>query len=135
MMRPGSVGCITQTARIYTPPRYDLGLGLPQLTEQTPSLTWTSRWDKAVPVQRLPGYPVNGFEFVANFEPEDGRVFFQIPKARFNDPSSLAVCHLPAYAAQWACSQPLTADAGENWHMSSKGVKQGVYVLVSPFLH
>ncbi|WP_157691715.1 hypothetical protein [Noviherbaspirillum autotrophicum] len=132
VLSPRSVGCVTETARVYTPPTIDLSPGYPTLPQPQSSLIWTSYWSSKVPVSQLQGTPVDGFELVSNFAPASGVVYFVIDKASFAAPQTLSICRLAPKATQWNCVQPSVADAGENWSVTTSSPAPGVYVLLSP---
>lgn len=93
---------------------------------------WDSYWDRAVPLAGVPGRAVFGFEFVSNFAPSGGEVFFRVGKASVGAPSALSVCFLAPKSLQFSCAHPGVADAGKDWQLSAPTPKQGVYVLVAP---
>lgn len=132
VLSPRSVGCVTETARIYTPPTINLGQGYPSLPQPQPSLVWTSYWSSKVPVAQLQGSAVDGFELVSNFTPASGVVYFVIDKASFPSPQSLSICRLAPKGTQWNCVQPSVADTGDNWSVTTGSPAPGVYVLLSP---
>ena len=80
----------------------------------------------------LAGRAMSGFEFVSNFAPASGDVFFNLDKTRTTAPSSWSVCYLAPKSVQWSCSQPAVADAGTYWQLSVQRPKVGVYVLTAP---
>jgi hypothetical protein len=94
-----------------------------------PTLVGQSYWSRAVPLYQLPGMPVDSFEFVGNFTPKDGTVFFMANKIRFPSAQNLSICYLAPNVTQWNCSQPTIADQGANWQVFIGGLKQGVYIL------
>lgn len=137
LLAPHAAACVTQVARINYPtdPFANTpfaALGKP--VDTTPVLYWRSFWDKAVPVAQLSGYPVDGFEFVSDFQPSDGQVYFVLDKARFTSPQTMSICFLAAGTKAWDCRQPTLADQGANWQLFQRGLQQGVYVLTSPTL-
>jgi hypothetical protein len=124
-----SVACVRQASHTFTPPQPSIpGVPNPPLVFQT---VWDSYWDRAIPVSTLPGRAVYGLEFVSNFAPTGGEVFFRVGKASVAAPSALSVCFLAPKSVQWSCAQPGVADAGKDWQLSVSGPKQGVYVLVA----
>jgi hypothetical protein len=125
-----SVACVAQLAKIKSTAAYPF----PGLPTPAPSiaLSWTSYWQRAIPVDRLPGQPIDGVEFVSNFVPLDGQVFFTLNKAAFASPQGMSICYLAPSAAQWACAPASSADRGENWWVYQRGVRPGAYVLVAP---
>lgn len=129
-----SVACVTQVARVKHP--VDPLAGIPNVPhpDLSPTLNWQSFWSRMVPVEQLSGYHVDGFEFVSNFSPSDGQVYFIVDKSRFQSPQNLSICYLAPTATQWDCAQPTIADQGANWQIYKRGVKQGVYILNSTTL-
>lgn len=125
-----SVACVRQATHTYTPP----ALNIPGVAyvPALPVTVWDSFWDRALPVSKLAGKAMDGFEFVSNFTPDGGDVFFNVGKSRVTAPSTLSVCYLAPKTVQWDCSQPGVADAGTTWQISVRSPKPGVYVLVSP---
>lgn len=125
-----SVACVRQASHSFTPPALNIpGVVVPPVVFQT---VWDSYWNRAIPVSKLPGKAVYGFEFVSNFTPSGGDVFFHVGKAAVAAPAAMSVCYLAPRSAQWSCSQAGVADAGKDWRISLRGPKQGVYVLVAP---
>jgi hypothetical protein len=126
-----SVACVRQASHTFTPPQLNIpGVPNPPPVFQT---VWDSYSDRAIPVSTLPGRAVYGFEFVSNFAPLSGEVFFRTGKASVDAPSALSVCYLAPKSVQWSCAQPGVADAGKDWQLSVRTPKQGVYVLVAPW--
>lgn len=95
------------------------------------SLSWNSYWDATLPIGRLAGYPVDGFEFVSNFVPREGRSFFVLDKSRFASAQGLSICYLAPKTSNWDCVTPSTADIGSSWQVSRSGMQPGAYVLTS----
>jgi hypothetical protein len=125
-----SVACVRQASHTFTAPAPNIpGVPNPPAVFQT---VWDSYWDRAIPVSKLAGRAIYGFEFVSNFTPAGGDVFFHVGKSGVTAPSALSVCFLAPKSAQWSCVQPGVADAGKDWQISVRSPKQGVYVLVSP---
>ena len=136
-LAPHASACVTQVARIDNRMSPQLSLTYPYIA--TPPVTkstlyWRSFWNTTVPVQQLQGYLVDGFEFVSDFVPADGQVYFILDKARFSTPQSMSLCFLAPKTTSWDCKQPSVADQGENWQVFKQGLKPGVYVLTSPTL-
>lgn len=104
--------------------------GVPQTT-MTYALTWKSYWDKALPLARLNGYPVDGFEFVGNFTPRDGLAFFVLDKTKFASSTGLSICYLAPGSGNWDCATPAGTDLGYGWQLTRAGIKPGAYMLVS----
>ncbi|GAA4021660.1 hypothetical protein [Actimicrobium antarcticum] len=137
VLAPKSVACVTQVARIHTP--IDPFANTPfarfaNPVDTTSVLYWSSYWNQALPVDTLAGYKVDGFEFVADFAPADGQAYFVLDKARFPAPQSMSICFLAPGAVTWDCKQPSLIDRGANWQLVQSGLKQGVYILMSPTL-
>lgn len=125
-----SVACVRQASHTFTPQALNIpGSPKPTVMFQT---VWDSYWDRAIPISTLPGRAVFGFEFVSNFTPTGGDVFFHVGKKGVTAPSAMSVCYLVPRSAQWSCAQPGVADAGKDWQISVRAPKQGVYVLVAP---
>lgn len=129
-----SVACIKRVAKLTYPVSSSVGLGNIAGQVQGPTLSWQSYWNRAVPVDQLPGYRVDGFEFVSNFTPRDGQVYFTANKTSFPSAQNLSVCYLAPNTKQWDCSQPTISDQGKNWQVFVRGVKPGVYILNSSTL-
>jgi hypothetical protein len=130
-----ATACVTQVARIMRPTDPFANTPFASLlkpVDTTPVLYWRSFWNKEVPVTQLSGYLIDGFEFVSDFQPSDGQVYFVLDKSRFTSPQTTSLCYLAPAAVQWDCRQPNVADQGSNWQVYQQGLKQGVYVLTSP---
>ncbi len=125
-----SVACVRQASHIYTPRVFDLP-GMPSVAP-VPQNIWDSYWDRALPVSALAGRAISGFEFVSNFAPASGDVFFNLDKSRATAPASWSVCYLAPRSVQWNCAQPGVADGGTYWQLSVQRPKTGVYVLMAP---
>jgi hypothetical protein len=97
----------------------------------TYSLAWKSYWDAVVPVDRLAGYAIDGFEFVSNFVPNEGLSFFVLDKARYASVAGLSICYRAPGGASWDCATPTNADLGYGWQLTRPGMKPGTYVLLS----
>lgn len=98
---------------------------------QLRSLGWESMQAETVPVQTLPGAALDGFEFVANYLPLEGRVFFALAKNQLADPQAAQLCHLAPGAGAWRCLRPQLRDGGDLWELTAPEARPGVYVLVS----
>lgn len=118
-MSAKSVACVAQLAKI--------GWAAVGAT-----MHWRSFWNDVVPMSQLPGYQIDGFEFVGNFNPADGRVYFILEKQRHPAPQAYSVCYLAPGTTQWKCSQPELSDQGATWQVGIRGLAQGVYVLNAP---
>lgn len=81
---------------------------------------------------QLSGYQIDGFEFVSNFKPADGQVYFILDKQRYPAPQTFSICYLAPGASEWKCSQPELSDQGMTWHVRMRGLNPGVYVLNAP---
>jgi hypothetical protein len=132
LLAPKSVACIRRVGNLVYP---DYPVQMPgQVIDpnlKVTALAWQSYWSRAVPVDQLPGKPLDGFEFVGNFTPKDGTVYFTANKIRFPSAQNLSICYLAPNVTQWNCSQPTIADQGANWQVFIGGLKQGVYILNS----
>lgn len=126
-----SIACVKQIARVQYPVDPFVGIPNAPYFDPNPTLNWQSYWNRTVPVTQLSGYHVDGFEFVSNFIPSDGQVYFIVDKIRFQAPQNLSICYLAPNATQWDCAQPTIVDQGANWQIYMRGVKQGVYILNS----
>ncbi len=125
-----SAACVRQASHTLTSPQPNIpGVPNPPLVFRT---VWDSYWDRTIPLASLPGRAVYGFEFVSNFTPTGGEVFFRAGKAGVGEPSALSVCYLAPKSVQFSCAQPGVADAGKDWQLAVRSPKQGVYVLVAP---
>lgn len=98
----------------------------------TYTVTWRSKWSTAVPVERVPGKVVDGFEFVGNFVPQGGQVYFTISKRRLADAQDIAICYLAPAGTQWDCAPATVADLAKDWQFSRAHGQVGVYVLTAP---
>jgi hypothetical protein len=132
-----AVACVVQLTKIkYTPP-LDLtafpGWATSGLATPVPpySLSWKSYWDTALPLDRLAGYPEDGFEFVSNFVAREGKSFFNLDKARFASAQGLSICYLAPKTVTWDCATPTSFDLGATWQVGRPGMQPGAYVLVS----
>ncbi|MDB5935274.1 MAG: hypothetical protein JWQ01_2618 [Massilia sp.] len=125
-----SVACVRQASHTYVPRALDFP-GAP-VVPALPQNIWDSYWDRALPVSRLAGKALTGFEFVSNFTPDSGDAFFNLDKSRTTAPSTWSVCYLAPKSVQWDCARPGVADAGTYWQISVQRPRPGVYVLVSP---
>jgi hypothetical protein len=130
VMSPESVACVVHLAktRSFWIPAAPVAHG-PSVST---ILYWRSFWDEAVPMAQLPGYQIDGFEFVGNFTPADGQAYFILDKQGHPAPGDYSICHLAASASQWQCSQPQLTDQGATWHLRVRGLRAGVYVLNAP---
>ena len=130
-MAAKSVACVAQLAKTRSSPA-------PVFPVQQPTVStvlhWRSLWNAEVPMAHLSGYQIDGFEFVSNFTPVDGQVYFVLDKQRYPAPHDLQICFLAAGAGQWSCSQPNLADQGATWRLRITGPRPGVYVLNAPTL-
>lgn len=132
-----AVACVIQLSKItYTRP-LDLS-ALPGWTGSAPatpslpySLSWKSYWDAPLPFASLPGYAVDGFEFVSNFIPREGKAYFNLQKARFASVQGLSICYLAPRTATWDCATPTIVDLGASWQVGRPGMKPGSYLLVA----
>lgn len=137
LLPKGALGCVTQLAKVrYTPPPNlnavpgwaNSGL---ELTWQAYSFSWKSYWDPVLPTGGLPGVPVDGFEFIANFTPREGQAVFNLDKTRFASTQGLSVCFLAPGTATWDCGTPALSDLGTVWQLTRNGMKPGAYLLVA----
>lgn len=94
-------------------------------------LSWQSRTEAQLPVDTLPGSPVDGFEFAANFTPVSGLAYFSISKSSLADASATQICHLSASQSQWQCTEPTVEGNDDFWLFSTPAPRPGVYMLVS----
>lgn len=119
-------GCVVSLAKLTSVPIAPVGL-----TGNT-VLAWKSKWANSVPVAELPGRVVDGFEFVADFEPSGSTVFFFLLKSRIASTQGMSVCYRAPTATSWDCAAPSVTDAGTNWGLTRAGGKPGVYVVITP---
>jgi len=126
-----AVACTTQLSKMVrnTQPVIEPGGLVGSVTTYT--LGWNSYWDKALPLDRLNGYAVDGFEFVGNFTPGSGQAFFVIDKAKFASSAGLSICYLAPGSSTWDCTTPSSTDLGYGWQLTRPGIKPGAYMLVS----
>lgn len=92
--------------------------------------TWRSRDLGAVDVSTLPAAAVDGFEWVANFEPAPGLVFFTTDKTKA-DPATARICHRAGGAVTWSCDVPTLGGDATHWTFSLASMSRGIYVLVA----
>jgi len=137
LLPKGALGCVTQLTKFrYTPPPNlnavpgwaNSGL---ELAWQPYSFSWKSYWDPVLPTGGLPGVPVDGFEFIANFTPRQGQAVFNLDKTRFATTQGLSVCFLAPGTATWDCGTPALSDLGTVWQLTRNGMKPGAYLLVA----
>lgn len=126
-----SVACVRQASHTDFPPSLNLP-GAP-VAPALAQLVWDSYWDRALPISKLVGRAIDGFEFVSNFTPDEGEVFFNVGKTDVTASAGISVCYLAPKSVQWDCAQPDVADGGTIWKISARRLKPGVYVLVSAF--
>jgi len=131
LLAPKSVACIKRMVKQDYSNVPVQGLENVVYAASKPTLVWQSYWSRAVSLYQLPGTPVDGFEFVGNFTPKDGTVYFTANKISFPSAQNLSICYLTPNVTQWNCSQPTIADQGANWQVFIGGLKQGVYILNS----
>lgn len=128
-----AAACVLSLAKLVPPPFVPT---LPGMPAPAPvygyTLNWRSKWAPAVPVAGLPGNLIDGFEFVSTFVPGSARAFFALPKERLASTQGVAICHLAPTATSWDCATPDVADQGQEWGMTRRGVRSGVYVLTAP---
>jgi hypothetical protein len=126
-----AVACTTQLSKKVrnTQPVIEPGGVIGSVTTYT--LAWKSYWDRALPLDRLNGYAVDGFEFVANFTPGSGQAFFVMDKTRFAGTAGLSVCYLAPGSVNWDCAVPASTDLGYGWQLTRPGMKPGAWMLVS----
>lgn len=126
-----SAACVAGLAKL-TPPAPS-PFGLPGAT--TPvgyTLAWSSKWSARVPVDRVPGAVLDGFEFVSTFAPASAQVFFVVSKKRLPVAQGVSICYLAPAATNWDCAPASAADQGKDWGFSRRAAQPGVYVLAAP---
>ncbi|WP_426079011.1 hypothetical protein [Janthinobacterium sp. PSPC3-1] len=92
---------------------------------------WTTYWHGSLPMAQLPGHVIDGFEFVSNFAPKAGALFFVLDKVGFGNLQAPSLCYLAPQKTQWECAAASLVDAGANWEVRATGMRPGAYVLVS----
>jgi len=126
-----AVACTTQLSKMARnmQPVIEPGGLVGNITTYT--LGWKSYWDKALPLDRLSGYAVDGFEFVGNFTPGSGQAFFTVGKTQFASTAGLSICYLAPGSASWDCALPAATDLGDSWQLARPGMKPGAWMLVA----
>ncbi|MDP3626135.1 MAG: hypothetical protein U1C47_18065 [Hydrogenophaga sp.] len=97
-------------------------------------LVWQSFASPTVPVERLPGNALDGFELVANFQAFFGLVYFSIPAGVVADANTVSVCHLPqsgGASSSWNCQVPAVVPVEGGVQFQVRTTAPGVYMLVS----
>lgn len=114
----GSVGCVRGVSRVKN-----------NGTDINPSyeFTWASETIANVPVNDVPNFAVNGFEFLNNFGTTAATAVFRMEKALVSDESAVRVCHVTS--SQIDCLVPTVIDDGTQWVFTSPVAQTGVYVL------
>jgi hypothetical protein len=98
-------------------------------TDINPSyeFTWASETISNVPVNDVPNFAINGFEFLNNFDTTDATAVFRMEKALVSDESAVRVCHITS--SQIVCLVPTIIDGSTHWVFRSPVEQTGVYVL------
>lgn len=126
-----AVACTTQLSKMVrnAQPVIEPGGLFGSVTTYT--LAWKSYWDKALPIDRLSGHAIDGFEFVGNFAPGNGQAFFVVDKMKFAAAAGLSICYLAPGSANWDCATPASTDLGYGWQLTRPGIRPGAYMLVA----
>lgn len=97
-------------------------------------LVWQSFAAPTVPVAQLPGYALDGFELVANFQATFGLVYFSLPVGSVGIANAISVCHMPqggAPSGAWNCKVPTVVPFEGGVKFQIESASPGVYMLVS----
>jgi hypothetical protein len=124
-LSPKSAACVASLGKLTPTPVPPGSFN----TAGTYTLAWRSKWASPVPVERVPGVVIDGFELVSNFSPADAVVFFVMAKSRLASTSGVSICYLAPGALQWDCAAASVSDLGTNWGFNRLGSQAGVYVL------
>jgi hypothetical protein len=127
---PRSAACVAGLAKLT--PVAGAGPAPWASSPGTYMLSWRSKWSAAIPVERLPGKIVDGFEFVSNFVPQGAQVFFVVSKTRLASTQGVSICYLAPAATQWDCAAAAAADRGKDWQLYRAHGEAGMYVLAAP---
>lgn len=130
---PGGIACVAPAAWLL--PHHTENYYNESLHQNVPihyrMISWESRERTPLPVETLPGYPVDAFEMVGNYTPRSGRAFFSTIKTSVADQGAIQMCHLPVGSDTWNCKVPKVTDQGTAWFFTLDGAAPGAYVLVS----
>ncbi len=116
---PGSVGCVAGVSRVFDVNNVHL-------------VSWTSEKLVDVPVERLLGVAVNGFEFTHNFATTEATAVFRMNKSALSDPAAAAICQI-TFAGEVDCATPDVRDSsdGQQWELRLPMTTPGVYMLTA----
>lgn len=126
-----SAACVASLAKL-TPTSTAVAPVVGPFNPGTYTLAWRSKWSMAIPVERLPGKVVDGFEFVSDFVPQAAQVYFNVSKTRLANAQDIAICYLAPEGTQWDCTPAAVADKAKDWQFSRAHGQVGVYVLTAP---
>lgn len=118
----GSVACVRSVGRAWP---------IASPTTANYDVTWSSSGQPSLPVQTLPNPPVNGFEFVGNFDAQNFSAQFRLAAHSVNDPAAARICRY-AGGTDWACVVPSVNQEGASYVFSTPLSAQGVYMLSAP---
>ena len=94
------------------------------------TLRWSSRSLDTLPMANLPGAPIDGFEWLANYAvPSNSAAWFILRKTAV-DAAVVQVCRRTGEATDWRCTRPLVTPRGEDWVFTNEAPEPGVYLLV-----
>lgn len=116
---PGSVGCVAGVSRVFDVNNAHL-------------VSWTSERLIDVPVERLLGVAVNGFEFTHNFATTEATAVFRMSKSALTDPAVAAICQI-SFSGDVDCSTPDVRESsdGQQWELRLPMTTPGVYMLTA----
>ena len=118
----GSVACVRSVGRARA---------IASPTSARYELTWSSSGQPTLPVQTLPSPPVNGFEFVGNFDAQNPSAVFRLAAHTVSEPAQARICHYEG-GTDWACVVPTVNLEGPSYVFSTPLSAQGVYMLSVP---
>lgn len=120
---PGSVGCVAGVSRVFDVNNVHL-------------VSWTSEKLVDVPVERLLGVAVNGFEFTHNFATTEATAVFRMNKSALSDPAAAAICQI-TFSGEVDCATPDVRDSsdGQQWELRLPMTTPGVYMLTASLEH
>jgi hypothetical protein len=118
----GSVACVKAVGRAWP---------VASPTTATYEMTWSSSGQPVLPVQTLPHPPVNGFEFLGNFEAQNPSAVFTLGDHALSDPAEARICRYEG-GNDWACVVPQINKEGATYTFSTPMTAKGVYMLSVP---
>jgi hypothetical protein len=94
------------------------------------SPAWRGTNSLKLDVTDLPAPAIDGFEWLANYEPPLGMVYFTANKEKVGVPSA-RICHRGAADSNWSCDVPSVRDQGNYWTFSLSSMSRGTYVFAA----